>query len=109
MDHIRPRSRGGQAVLTNLALACPRCNGAKLDRVTAVDPVSGKTVALFNPRTQVWRDHFQWTPDDPAILEGKSPVGRATVARLQMNHPGMVAARSMLVLLNRLPGLPKLP
>ena len=29
IDHILPRSRGGQTELFNLALACPHCNAHK--------------------------------------------------------------------------------
>jgi hypothetical protein len=102
VDHIRPRSRGGRTVAGNLALACPRCNGAKLDRVRAIDPVSERTVALFNPRVQCWNDHFQWSPENPVVLEGKTPIGRATVVCLQMNHPEMLTARSFLAALGLL-------
>lgn len=31
LDHIVPKSRGGKAVLSNLALACIHCNRAKLN------------------------------------------------------------------------------
>ena len=33
IDHVRPRSRGGQHVWTNVAAACARCNHRKGDRL----------------------------------------------------------------------------
>lgn len=89
-------------MLGNLALSCPRCNGYKLDHVKANDLDTGVRVPLFNPRTQSWSDHFQWAPEDPLILEGKTATGRATVACLQMNHPDMIVARSLLSILGLL-------
>ena len=29
------------------------------------DRVSGQAVGLFNPRTQAWGDHFQWSAQRP--------------------------------------------
>jgi hypothetical protein len=49
-----------------------------------LDPESKFAVALFNPRTGVWRDHFTWSEDGLQVI-GKTPTGRATVLRLKMN------------------------
>ena len=81
---------------------CSFCNESKSDRVRWTDPETGKKCPLFNPRTQRWPDHFQWSAEDPAILEGKTGIGRATVACLQMNHPDMVLARTWQAILGRL-------
>lgn len=43
----------------------------------------GTIVPLFNPRTDSWSDHFLF---QDVLLIGKSPVGRATIAVLAMNH-----------------------
>jgi hypothetical protein len=87
----------GPTVFANLAFSCPRCNSNKHDRVEAPDPVTGKRTRLFNPRKQSWREHFEWSLDDPHTLLGRTAIGRATIACLQMNHPEMVAARTNLV------------
>jgi hypothetical protein len=97
MDHITPRSAGGLTEMENLALICRHCNGHKWAHVDGVDSSTGKTVLLFNPRTQAWADHFQWSKEDGITLHGKTPCGRATIARLQMNHSSMSAVRQMLV------------
>jgi 5-methylcytosine-specific restriction endonuclease McrA len=56
VDHIIPRSARGATVLSNLCLACPVCNNAKQDRLTAIDPFTGKQVQLFIPVCSTGRD-----------------------------------------------------
>jgi len=96
IDHILPRSRGGQTDLSNVALACPHCNARKWAHLDGEDPESGQRASLFNPRTQKWEDHFQWSEQHPFALVGISARGRATVARLYMNHPDLVSIRRLL-------------
>jgi len=36
--------------------------------------------------------------DDGTLIRGKTPVGRATVIALQMNHPDMIEARRLWVM-----------
>ena len=96
LDHILPRSRGGLTDMANLAFACPHCNARKWAHLDGEDPVSGQVVALFNPRTQRWADHFQWSAQRPGEIEGITAHGRVTVVRLQMNHPALVSIRCLL-------------
>jgi hypothetical protein len=53
--------------------------------------------SLFNPRTQAWSDHFQWSQDG-AIIVGLTPVGRATVEALRLNNEIAVEVRRNWVL-----------
>ena len=66
---------------------CQTCeaNSGQTMQVDHIDP-------LFNPRTQVWSEHFAWI-DGGTRVRGLSPIGRATVTRLRMNRPAMVVAR----------------
>jgi hypothetical protein len=96
VDHVTPRTDGGATELANLALACPACNGHKWAHVQARDSVSDQQVPLFNPPTQRWDDHFHWSTANPFELEGRTPIGRATIVRLQMNDPNMLAIRRLL-------------
>ncbi len=48
IDHILPRSRGGQTDLSNVALACPHCNARKWAHIDGEDLESGQWIALFN-------------------------------------------------------------
>jgi hypothetical protein len=106
VDHILPRSRGGQTFLANLALACAHCNARKWAFTDMTDPMTGDTAPLFNPRTQTWSDHFRWSRARQIYIEGRTPCGRATVARLQMNHPDMLAIRRLLAELGIPLGVP---
>ena len=45
---------------------------------------------LYNPRKELWRDHFQW---DGVRLVGITTVGRATIAALVMNRPAALLIR----------------
>ncbi len=46
IDHVVPRSAGGETVLENLALACVSCSLRKGPRQEAPDPDTGTTAAL---------------------------------------------------------------
>jgi hypothetical protein len=92
VDHIIPRAKGGKTTLANLWLACYRCNEFKGARTQAEDPLTGENVPLFNPRTQVWTEHFAWSADGTQII-GLTAVGRATVIALRMNDALRVTAR----------------
>lgn len=96
-DHIRPVSKNGETSFENLCLACRTCNEFKGDATEATDPLFGETVSLFNPRTQKWAEHFTWSLDSTRV-EGLTAVGRATVARLRMNNPVIIVARSRWVI-----------
>ena len=103
IDHILPRGMGGETALENLALACPHCNAHKWAYTSARDPDSGESVPLFNPRTDVWSEHFQWSAQEPGFLEGKTPCARATIAQLQINDAEMVSIRQLLATLGIFP------
>jgi hypothetical protein len=96
VEHIIPEAKGGKTVEENLWLACHACNGFKAVQTRGRDPRTRKTAPLFNPRRQVWREHFRWS-DDGAEVVGLTPCGRATVAALRLNRPEIVAARSLWV------------
>jgi len=92
VDHIIPRAKGGKTTLANLWLACYRCNEFKGARTQAEDPLTGENAPLFNPRTQVWTEHFAWSADGTQII-GLTAVGRATVVALHMNDALRVTVR----------------
>jgi hypothetical protein len=100
IDHVIPDSAGGETSAENLALACVSCSLKKGARQRIQDPETGDRVQIFNPRLQVWSDHFDW---QGVQLLGLSPVGRATIYALQLNRPIMVAIRSEEVVFDRHP------
>jgi hypothetical protein len=94
IEHIIPQKHAGSTVAENLALACMSCNLHKGPNLSGIDPQTGKVVQLFNPRTDRWHRHFKWS--GPRVL-GVSPIGRATVLVLAMNHSMRVGARVELI------------
>jgi 5-methylcytosine-specific restriction endonuclease McrA len=84
IDHIVPRSLGGSDDLNNLALACRRCNERRYNFVAGIDPETQEIVPIFNPRQQQWAEHFVWTIDG-TVIQGSTPIGRATCIRFDLN------------------------
>jgi hypothetical protein len=84
LDHLIPQSLGGDDSEDNLALACHRCNGRRYNFTDGIDPETQAPVALFNPRQDLWPDHFSWSADGQNIV-GITPIGRATLNRLDLN------------------------
>lgn len=98
IEHIVPLAQGGSNTEANLWLACPICNRYKGDKVTAPDPLTGASVSLFNPREQVWTEHFRWI-DNGLRIEGLTPTGRATVQALHLSDDlDVVEVRSYWIL-----------
>jgi len=95
VDHIKPRQSGGGTTAENLAWSCYGCNGRKHTRTCYPDPETQQEVDLFNPRQQKWSEHFEWA-ESFTQLEGKTACGRATVAALKLNRPGVVNLRQLL-------------
>ncbi len=93
--HIIPRALGAGNSAADLAWSCPACNGHKYTKTRARDPQTGRTVPLFNPRTQTWSRHFAWSEDLLLIL-GRTAAGRATVEALHINRPEAVRLRRAL-------------
>ncbi len=92
IEHIIPLFLGGSNNEDNLCLACRLCNSYKGVQTTGVDPVSKQTISLFNPRAQVWQDHFCWSKEGTSV-PGKTAIGRATVEAIQLNNELAVQVR----------------
>lgn len=93
IDHIIPVAQGGTNNEENLWLVCEPCNRAKSDKLEGFDSVADSTVSLFNPRTQIWSDHFDWSDNFTKII-GKTPTGRVTVSELNLNKERLVRIRA---------------
>lgn len=92
VEHIVLISREGVDFETNWALACRSCNLRKATHLSGVDPESQAMTRLFHPRDDRWEDHFR-VDMQSGIIEGITPVGRATVTRLAMNSEAQIVAR----------------
>ena len=92
---LRPNQKAAKPDSENLALACHGCNLFKSNKTESFDETINKTVKLFNPRVDIWREHFVWTGDYTEIV-GLTAVGRATVKALNMNRENLINQRKML-------------
>lgn len=68
------------------------------------DPITEQVAPLFNPRQQVWQDHFAWDDDYASIVE-LTPTGRATVKELKLNRDGLLNLRRVLFAMGEHPPL----
>lgn len=93
VEHIVAVKHGGDDDPRNLALACDRCNLHKGSNLAGIDPADGKMVALFHPRIDQWNDHFGWAGLE---IDGKTPIGRATIRVLELNSPRRLRVREWL-------------
>ena len=91
LEHVIPTKHGGSDDLEDLAMACAECNLHKRSNLTGIDPESNQITPLFDPRRQVWNEHFRW---DGVQVVGVTAVGRTTVRVLDMNSPARIRVRS---------------
>ncbi len=94
IDHVIARHHEGPTIASNLALSCIHCNSHKGSNIAGRDWVTRKLTPLFNPRRHRWARHFRW---DGPYLRGRTPIGRVTVAVLNMNGPFLVQLREQLI------------
>jgi hypothetical protein len=100
IEHIVAKQHGGTDEVSNLALACHRCNLRKGPNLTAIDPITRELVPLFHPRRNGWAEHF--------VLEGErvvglTAVGRATIQLLAMNDARRLELRAQILNSGELP------
>ena len=91
VDHVIAQKHNGNDNLDNLCLACFKCNLYKGSNVAAIDPITDQPVRLFNPRKQVWKDHFELLSD--GNIRGRTPEGRVAVQVLRFNDDNRVTLR----------------
>ncbi|MEO8611153.1 MAG: HNH endonuclease signature motif containing protein [Chloroflexota bacterium] len=94
-DHIIPvRRHLGSKSIENLAWACVSCNTNKSSDIASYDTDTRQLTPLYNPRSQLWDDHFEITD---GFIIGKTPSGRVTARLLEMNILGQVEMRRYLI------------
>jgi hypothetical protein len=92
VDHVTATKHGGKTVSENLALSCLPCNRSKGSDLTSFDPETGELTRLFDPRSQIWSEHFELVR---GRIRGISAVGRTTVTLLKFNTPTAVLNRQL--------------
>jgi homogentisate 1,2-dioxygenase len=100
VDHVIAEQHGGNTDPNNLAYACIICNRHKGTNLASIDPQTGERAWLYNPRTQLWHEHFQLNHD--GIINGLTEAGRATIFLLEFNTVGRIDDRRELIALGKL-------
>ncbi len=100
-DHIIAEKHGGPTDSNNLAYACMPCNRHKGTDLGSIVGATGELVRFFNPRIDLWGDHFQL---DGATIEALTDIGEVTVRILGFNNSERVLERLDLIDLGRYPG-----
>lgn len=93
VEHITPLSRGGNDDENNLALSFRSCNLYKSNSVSAFADETEIEVRLFNPREDIWVEHFIREATTGEIKDLTS-IGKVTISRLRMNNKRQIAARA---------------
>jgi len=94
IDHIRSIKHGGKTLLQNLAYACPHCNQNKGSDIASYTD-EDELVRLFNPRKDVWSEHFEVITS--GILSPLSSIGEVTLSTLSFNQLERVIFRKSLI------------
>jgi hypothetical protein len=94
IEHITAKQHGGSDEVSNLALACHRCNLRKGTNLTAIDPVTREIVSLYHPRDSGWAEHFI---SEGELIVGITPVGRATIQLLAINDARRLELRRQIL------------
>lgn len=99
VDHVIAEKHRGLTISVNLCYACFICNrnkGSDLASLTDEDAL----VRFFNPRTQVWSEHFRIEGDRIIPL---TPEGEVTERIFGFNTPDRCEERRLLQQINRYP------
>jgi hypothetical protein len=94
IDHIIAVKHGGETTSENLALSCLPCNRHKGSDFATLNPKNGEIIRLFNPRLQIWNEHF--ILQDAEII-GITLIGEATSRLLMFNTANRVRSRQLLI------------
>jgi HNH endonuclease len=94
IDHIRSIKHGGKTLFQNLAYACPHCNQNKGSDIASYSE-EDELVRLFNPRKDIWDEHFEVTKI--GIINPISSIGEVTVNTLSFNQLERIIFRKSLI------------
>ena len=95
VDHVIAEKHDGNTTADNLAFSCWRCNRHKGSDLTSFDPQTEALSPLFNPRAQVWAEHFAYEAER---IVGLTPEGRTTISLLQSNSEERLRERRLLTI-----------
>ncbi len=94
LDHIISEKHRGPTEADNLANACVICNRAKESDIGSIHWDSGEFVRFFNPRKDLWADHFVLVE---ARIDSTTRIGAVTALILGFNDPERLSEREELI------------
>jgi hypothetical protein len=94
IDHIIAAKHGGATRSENLALCCAVCNKHKGTDLASIDTETGEIQRLFDPRRDLWHEHFELRG---AEIVARTGVGRVTVRLLRLNRMERVRGREIML------------
>jgi HNH endonuclease len=100
VDHVVSEKHGGLTVVENLAYACLVCNRYKGSDLGSILLPSGDLIRFFNPRIDVWPDHFSL---DGVIIKPLTAISQVTERILRFNTIERLMEREALRLVGRYP------
>lgn len=105
VDHIISEKHGGPTELGNLSYACLFCNRNKGSDVGSIVPPleSGVFSRFFNPRLDLWAEHFVLDPSDSVTIRSLTPIGEVTARIFAFNSEERLMERRALREIERNP------
>ena len=100
VDHIISEKHGGQTESDNLAYACVFCNRSKGSDIGSIAQSTGLFLRFFNPRTDIWAEHFAL---DGVTIVALSDIGAVTTRILDLNNSARLLERRTLQAVGRYP------
>lgn len=94
IDHILSKKHGGTNLLENLAFACFHCNRHKGTDISSYDDLTGNLTAFYNPRKQIWTEHFLFQNAEIVALTAEA---RVTIKILKLNDIQRIEERQALI------------
>ena len=99
VDHIISLKHGGSSESENLAYACALCNRAKGSDVGSISS-SGEFTRFFNPRTDLWAEHFRL---EGASIEPLTQIGEVTGRIFGFNDSARFHEREQMISFGKYP------
>ncbi|MDQ1317100.1 MAG: hypothetical protein QG641_93 [Candidatus Poribacteria bacterium] len=100
IDHIISIKHGGSTNPDNLAYACALCNRNKGSDIGSILQQTGDFVRFFNPRKDLWTDHFHL---NGSFIQPLTDIGKATIQILNINDNCRILERQALIEAGRYP------
>ncbi len=95
VEHILAIKHGGDHEVENLALSCPACNEFKGSDLGSLDwDGDEKFTFFYNPRMQIWTEHFRF---ENGRIEPLTAEGRVTARLLRFNDESRIEERLLLI------------